>query len=69
MKVFGKFKDECKGHLILRFVRLRPKLHSIVYGREAHFECKDGIENEVKKTTGTSEVKFVPGNKVTAKGI
>ena len=28
MKVLGKFKDECKAQLMLRFIRLRPKLYS-----------------------------------------
>ena len=46
MKVAGKFKEECKGQLVLRFVGLGPKLHSIDYEREAYFECKDGIEKE-----------------------
>ena len=31
MKVVGKFKDECKGQLILRFVGLRPKLKMEVF--------------------------------------
>ena len=39
MKVIGKFKDECKGQLMLRFVGLRPKLYSFDYELEAHFEC------------------------------
>ena len=67
MKVFGKFKDECKGQLMLRFVGLRPKLYSIDHELEAHLECKDGIEKEVKKTTDISEVRIVPDNKITAK--
>ena len=36
MRVVGKFKDECKGQLMLRFVGLRPKLYSFDYEREAH---------------------------------
>ena len=68
IKVVGKFKDECKGQLMPRTPWLRPKLYSIDYEREAHFECKDGIVKEVKKPTGTSEVRIVLGNKVTAKG-
>ena len=68
MKVVGKFKDECKGQLMLRFVGLHPKLYSIDHEREAHFECKDGIDGEVRKPTGTREVRIVPDNKVTAKG-
>ena len=69
MKVVGEFKDECKGQLMLRFVELRPKLYSIDYEGEAHSECKDGIEKEVKKPTGPSEKRIVPDNKVTAKGV
>ena len=69
MKVVGKFKDECKGQVILRFVGLLPKLYSIDYEQEVYFECKDGIENEVKKPTDTSDVRIVPDNKVTAKGV
>ena len=69
MKVDGKFKDECKGQLMLRFVGLRPKLYSIDYEQEAHFQWKDGIVKEVKKPTDTSEVRIVPENKVTAKGV
>ena len=48
MKVVGKFKDECKGQLMLRFVGLRPKLYSFDYKREAHSDCEDGIEKEVR---------------------
>ena len=40
MKVVGKFKDECKGQLMLRFVGLRPELYSFDYERESHFYCK-----------------------------
>ena len=69
LKVVGKFKDECKGQLMLRFIVLRPKLYSIDYEREAYFECKDGIEKEVDKPTDTSDVRIVLGNKVTAKGV
>ena len=31
MKVLGKFKDECQGQLMLKFVGLRPKLYSLDY--------------------------------------
>ena len=48
MKVVGKFKDECKGQLMLRFMGLRPKkLYSSDYEREAHFDCKNGVEKEL----------------------
>ena len=69
MIVVRKFKDDCKGQLMLRFIGLRPKLYSIDYEQEAHFECKDGIDREVKKPRGTSEVRIIPDNKVTAKGV
>ena len=59
MKVVGKFKDECKEQLMLRFVGLRPKLYSIDYEREAHFECKDRIEKD--KSTDASEVRIISG--------
>ena len=38
MKVVGKFKDECKGQLMLRFVGLRPKQYSFDYEPEVHFD-------------------------------
>ena len=69
MKVVGKFKDECKGQLMLRFVGLHPKLYSIDCEREAYFECKDEMKKEAKKPSGTSEARIVPDNKVTAKGV
>ena len=50
MKVVGKFKDECKGQLMVRFVGLRPKLYSFDYEWEAHFDC----EGEVDKPTDSS---------------
>ena len=67
IKVVGKFKDECKGQFMLRFVRLRPKLYSLDYEREAHFHCKNG--EEVGKPTDTSVTRIVLDNKVTAKGV
>ena len=67
MKVVGKFKDGCKGQLMLRFVGLRPKLYSFDYEREALFECKNGAE--VDKPTDTSVTRIVLDNKVTAKGV
>ena len=69
MKVVGKFKDECKGQLMLRFVGLRPKLYSSDYEREAHIECENGIEKEVDKLTDTSVTRIVLSNKFTAKGL
>ena len=69
MKVVGKFKNECKGQLMRRFVGLRPKLYSFDYEREAHFECKNGVEKEVDKPTSTCVTRIVLDNKVTAKGV
>ena len=68
MKVVGKFKDECKGQLMLRFVRLRPNLYSFDYEREAHFDCKNGVEKEVDKPTDTSVTRIVLDNKVAELG-
>ena len=67
MKVVGKFKDECKGKLMLRFVGLRPKLYSFDYEREVHFDCKNG--EEIDKPTDTNVTRIVLDNKVTAKGV
>ena len=69
MKVVRKFKDDCKGQLMLRFVRLRPKLYSFDYEGEAHFDCKNGVEKGVDKTTDTSVTRIVHENKVTAKAV
>ncbi len=70
MKVVGKFKDECKGQMMLNFIGLRPKLYSFDYEREAHFDMdEDGMEVEVEKRTATSEIRIVIANKNTAKGI
>ena len=45
MKVVGKFKDECKGRLMFRFIGLCPKLNSFDYEREAHFDIgKNRVE-------------------------
>ena len=69
MKVVGKFKDECKGYLMLRFVGLRPKLYSFDYERGAHFDCKNGVEEVEDKSADTSVTRIVLDNKVTAKGV
>ena len=66
MKVVGKFKNECKGQLMLRFVGPRPKLYSFDYEREAHFDCEG---EEVDKPTDTSVTRLVLDNKVTAEGV
>ena len=67
MKVVGKFKDECKGQLMLRFVGLRSKLYSFDYGREAHFDCENG--DEIDKPSDTSVTRIVLDNKVTPNGV
>ena len=70
MKVVGKFKDECKGQLMLNFTGLRPKLYSLDFERLAHFEKDDqGLEIEVSKPSTTTETKIVVDNKNAAKGI
>ena len=54
MKVVGKFKDECKGLLMLNFIGLQPKLYSFSYERVAYFEVdEDGVVVKVKKRTET----------------
>ena len=65
MKVVGKFKDECKEQLMLRFVGLRPKRYSFDYEPEAHFACGEVVD----KPTDTSVTMLVLDNKVTAKGV
>ena len=35
---------------MLRFVGLRPKLYSFNYELEAHFDCNDGVNEEVDST-------------------
>ena len=70
MKTVGKFKDECKGQLMLSFTGLRPKLYSFDYEREAHFaRDEDGNEIAVEKPTDTSVCRIVRANKNTAKGV
>ena len=46
MKKVGKFKDECHGQLMLKFIGLHPKLYALDYEQEAYFD-KNG--NEVNK--------------------
>ena len=55
---------------MIRFIRLRPKLYSFDYEREANFNIdKNGVEKEVKKPTATSLIGIVLDNKNTAKGV
>ena len=64
MKVVGKFKDECHGQLMFKFVGLRPKLYSYDYEREVYLD-DNGIE--VKESTSMKII--VRANKNTGKGI
>ena len=58
------------GRLMLNFTGLRPKLYSLDYEREAHFDIDDqGMEIEVSKPTATSETRIIIDNKNAAKGI
>ena len=67
MKVVGKFIDECKRQLMLRFIGLRPK-YSFNFERDAHFLIdKNRVRVEVKKLMATSATKIVLDN--TAKGV
>ena len=62
MEKVGKFKDECHGQLMLKFIGLRLKLYSLDYEREVYFDA-DG--NEVDKPTATKRI--VHASKNTAK--
>ena len=64
MKVVDKFKDECHGLAMLRYVGLRPKLYSYKYERIGYFE-NDGTE--VEKATSTSVERIVIANKTLEK--
>ena len=69
MKTVGKFKDECMGQLMLKFIGLRTKLYSFDYERLAHFVIDDdGMEKEVDEANSTFS-KIVHMNKNTAKGV
>ena len=47
----------------------RPKLYSFDYEREAHFDCKDGVEEEVGRPMPTSVGRIVFSNKAAAKWV
>ena len=68
MKTVGKFKDECMGQLMLKFIGLRPKLYSFDYERLAYFVIDDGMEKEVDEARSTFS-KIVRMNKNTAKDV
>lgn len=60
MEVVGKFKDECKGLLMLNFIGLRPKLYSSDYERVAYFDVdEDGMVVEANKRTETCETRII----------
>ena len=69
MKVVGKFKDECLGQLMCKFIGLRPKLYSFLYKRNAFFDWENGIEVEVDKPTPTSVQRTIIDSKNVGKGI
>ena len=70
MKVCGKFKDECHGQLMLKFIGGRPKLYCFEYERLAIFDYDD-TENiiEVNKPPKTSWEEIVKSSKNVGKGI
>jgi hypothetical protein len=69
-RVVGKMKDELKGKPAKEFVGLRPKVYSLLYQDEKHFEYdSDGDEVEVSNPTETSIRMIVDMEKKTAKGI
>ena len=41
---------------------------AVFFRREGHFDCNDGVEEEVDKQTSISVANIVHSNKVTAKG-
>ena len=70
MKVCGKFKDECLGQLMLKFIGARPKLYCFEYERLAIFDIdEDCNEVEVDKPTLTSWEQVVKSSKNVGKGI
>ena len=70
MKVVGKFKDECLGQLMRKFVGLRPKLYSFEFERIAYFDLdENGNEIEAEKPTESSIKKIVVDTKNVGKGI
>ena len=70
MKVVGKFKDECLGQLMLKFVGLRPKLYSYDYNKLVHYIIdENGNEKEVDKPGNNTITRTICVNKNTAKGV
>jgi len=48
-KVIGKFKDECNGRPITEFVRLRPKMYSILEFNGDNIRKTKGVQKPVVK--------------------
>ena len=70
MKVVGKFKDECLGQLMLKFIGLRPKLYSYDYNKLAYYDVDENGKEKVTETPTSSTItKIILANKNTAKGV
>ena len=46
-KVLGKMKDECAGHLIAKFIGLRPKMYSILEAGGGNIKKAKGVKKNV----------------------
>ena len=46
-KVLGKMKEECAGHLIAKFIGLRPKMYSILEAGEGNIKKAKGVKKNV----------------------
>ena len=70
-RVVGKMKDELKGLAAHEFVGLRPKLYSLAYYKDRHFEIDEetGKGEELKESTVNSITRnMLMEDKKTAKG-
>ena len=69
LKVIGKFKDECFGQLMLKFVGLRPKLYTYEYEKLVHILLNEfGDQEYVNKPTDKTTSKIIVVNKNVGKG-
>jgi len=53
-KVVGKFKDECNGRVIAKFVALRPKIYSILETSGASLEKARGCTEDYSEQRHTT---------------